>query len=102
MVKRLTLFLFAASSALYCFSILLSIKFIWDIYWSNHSAPHSFDLGPRIDIAGQMLSMILLLSCSYASWTLFKREKYPMAMMVSLFPIVLYLFLLFVPAMLIG
>jgi hypothetical protein len=99
MNRQVALFSLVFSSALYAFSIVLSIDLIWETYQLANSTTQTYGLSSIIDMTGHSLTILLLISSMAAGWNLFKREKYNLAATVTLFPVLLYLFMRIVPSM---
>lgn len=101
-MKRIALFSLVFSNSLYLFNIFLAAQLIFLLYWHGNSGNQDLDLTILLDTAGNMLSIVFLLTCSIAGWTLYKHNRYPLCVTITLLPLILYLLMVLLPRLLLS
>lgn len=96
-MRQTTLFSLVLCNGLYLISIAMSASFIWNLYWVIETTTHSFDLSSIIEIAGSVMAILLMITSMIAGWSLFKENRYKLAITISMAPMFLYFMITALP-----
>jgi|GEM_PF-6553596 len=96
-MRKAALIALALTNGIYVVVAILAAKAIWNINQTTNAAIGALHFSTFVEVIGGCMTILLMLSCIIAGWTLFRRERFGLALTVTCTPLIVYIILILLP-----